>query len=112
MPSRLDDVIGHVVFSPVTIAEAGDARALGLGPVGVLPRYQRRGIGSDLIREALRRACVPATTSSCWLARRQYYARFGFERARPHGLDNEYGVDEEFMVLELREGSLERAAVS
>ena len=55
-------------------------------------------------------AFVPATTSSCWLARRQYYARFGFERARLYGLDNEYGVDEEFMVLELRKGSLERAS--
>jgi putative acetyltransferase len=35
-----------------------------------------------------------------------YYARFGFQPAKPHGLDNEYGADEEFMVLELRKGSL------
>jgi putative acetyltransferase len=38
-----------------------------------------------------------------------YYTRFGFHAAKPHGLDNEYGVNEEFMVLELRERSLERA---
>jgi putative acetyltransferase len=103
-------VIGHVVFSPVTIAEAGDARALGLGPVGVLPRCQRRGIGSDLIREALHRCICAGYDLVVLVGAPQYYARFGFERARLHGLDNEYGVDEEFMVLELRKGSLERAS--
>ena len=38
-----------------------------------------------------------------------YYTRFGFHAAKPHGLDNEYGVNEEFMVLELRKGSLGHA---
>ena len=103
-------VIGHVVFSPVTIAEAGDARALGLGPVGVLPRYQRRGIGSDLIREALRRCMCAGYDLVVLVGAPQYYARFGFERARLYRLDNEYGVDEEFMVLGLRPGSLDRAS--
>ena len=31
-----------------------------------------------------------------------YYTRFGFERASGHGLGNEYGVDDYFMVAELR----------
>jgi putative acetyltransferase len=36
----------------------------------------------------------------------EYYGRFGFARASNYGLDNEYGVDEAFMALELKPGSL------
>ena len=35
-----------------------------------------------------------------------YYRRFGFRRARDAGLENEYGADEDFMVLELRPDAL------
>jgi putative acetyltransferase len=36
----------------------------------------------------------------------RYYGRFGFSRAKNDGLENEYHVDEEFMVKELRPGAL------
>jgi putative acetyltransferase len=68
----------------------------------VLPAQQRRGIGGQLVEaglEACRRAgCGFAVV----LGEPGYYHRFGFRRARTEGLGNEYGVDEEFMVLELR----------
>ena len=35
-----------------------------------------------------------------------YYGRFGFHSAKTFGLDNEYGVSDEFMVRELRVGCL------
>ena len=35
-----------------------------------------------------------------------YYSRFGFERASAHGFANEDGVDDYFMVVELRSGAL------
>ena len=42
----------------------------------------------------------------------RYYSRFGFTRASDYGLDNEYGADEVFMVVELVQGSLaERAGL-
>jgi putative acetyltransferase len=37
-------VVGHVAFSPVTISD-GTRNWYGLGPVSVLPAYQRQGIG-------------------------------------------------------------------
>ncbi len=37
-------VIGHIAFSPVTISD-GTQDWYGLGPVSVLPEYQRQGIG-------------------------------------------------------------------
>jgi len=36
-----------------------------------------------------------------------YYPRFGFVRAADSGLQNEYGVVDEFMLLPLRQGALE-----
>ena len=45
-------VIGHIAFSPVTISD-GTRNWYGLGPVSVLPAYQRQGIGKALIREGL-----------------------------------------------------------
>ena len=41
-------VIGHIAFSPVTISD-GTQDWYGLGPVSVLPKYQRQGIGLSLI---------------------------------------------------------------
>jgi len=46
-------VVGHIAFSPVTISD-GSTSWYGLGPVSVLPDYQRRGIGGALIQEGCR----------------------------------------------------------
>lgn len=40
-------VVGHIAFSPVTISD-GAPNWYGLGPVSVLPEYQRQGIGKAL----------------------------------------------------------------
>jgi GNAT superfamily N-acetyltransferase len=43
-------VVGHIAFSPVAVSD-GTRNWYGLGPVSVLPEYQRRGIGKALIGE-------------------------------------------------------------
>ena len=40
------------------------------------------------------------------LGHKNYFTRFGFKRASLYGISNEYNVDESFMVLELRKGTL------
>jgi putative acetyltransferase len=45
-------VIGHVAFSPVTVA-SGEKDWFGLGPVSVEPSRQRQGIGKALIAAGL-----------------------------------------------------------
>jgi putative acetyltransferase len=47
-------VVGHIAFSPVAVSD-GTTDWYGLGPVSVLPEYQRRGIGKALIQEGLSR---------------------------------------------------------
>ena len=46
-------LVGHILFSPVTIAptQAG-FNGIGLAPVGVLPEFQKRGIGVGRMQES------------------------------------------------------------
>jgi putative acetyltransferase len=102
-------VVGHLLFSPVQIGgRASDPpKMVGLAPVGVLPEYQGRGIGSRLIREGLDACREAGYGAAVVLGEPGYYSRFGFERASGKGIGNEYGVDEHFMVAELSSGGLD-----
>lgn len=101
------EVVGHVAFSPVIVAEAPSGfRAVGLGPVGVRPKSQARGLGSALIRVGLRRCQDDGYDAVVVLGGPSYYGRFGFLPAHTFGLENEWGVRDEFMVLKFRDGAL------
>ena len=102
-----DRVVGHVLFSPVSIATpSARCWGLGLAPVGVRPTHQRRGIGSSLIREGLAVCRREGRAFVVVLGNPAYYLRFGFQRASAVGLRNEFGADETFMVLELQPGAV------
>ena len=94
-----EEVLGHILFSPVKTTPPTEAAGLGLAPVAVRPDAQSLGIGSRLIREGLR-LCKELGYDYCVvLGGPRYYQRFGFEKASPFGIRNEYGVDEEFMII-------------
>lgn len=89
-------VIGHVAFSPVTISD-GTPNWFGLGPVSVLPEYQRQGIGTALIQEGLSRLKSLNSAGCCVVGHPDYYSKFGFEN--PSGLALEGVPQEVFFVL-------------
>jgi putative acetyltransferase len=103
-----NEVVGHIFFSPVLIeAEDVDSSAMGLAPMAVLPGYQRRGIGSQLVLEGLRECQRIGCDVVFVLGHPEYYPRFGFMPASQKGLRSEYTVpDEVFMVAELKPGAL------
>ncbi len=70
-------VIGHLAFSPVTISD-GTRNWYGLGPVSVLPAYQRQGVGTALIREGLSRLKAMNARGCCLVGHPDYYRKFGF----------------------------------
>lgn len=70
-------LIGHIAFSPVTISD-GTRNWYGLGPVSVLPAYQRQGVGKALIREGLARLKAMNAQGCCLVGHPDYYRKFGF----------------------------------
>lgn len=102
------EILGHILFSPVQIDPPSLGwKALGLAPVGVIPERQRQKIGKALIWQGLERCKLSGATVVVVLGNPQYYAQFGFKRAKDFGLGNEYQVEDEFMVVELIPGILE-----
>jgi len=94
-----DHALGYILFSLVSTAPPGEGKGIGLAPVAVRPDVQSKGIGSGLIRQGLH-LCQELGYDFCVvLGNPKYYQRFGFEKASSFGLENEYGVDEEFMVI-------------
>lgn len=89
-------VVGHIAFSPVTISD-GSNNWYGLGPVSVLPLYQRMGIGKALIREGLSRLKELGAKGCCLVGHPQYYRKFGFENVT--GLVVEGVPEEVFFAL-------------
>ncbi len=74
-------IVAHVAASPVSVAD-GSPGWFGLGPLSVQPSLQRRGIGSQLAREALRLLRMQGAAGCVVLGDPDYYGRFGF-RADP-----------------------------
>jgi putative acetyltransferase len=89
-------IIGHIAFSPVTISD-GTPRWYGLGPVSVLPEYQRKGIGKALIKEGLSRLKGLNAAGCCLVGHPDYYRKFGFENLS--GLVHEGVPQEVFLAL-------------
>ena len=88
-------VVGQVAVSPVAMSD-GTPDWYGLGPVSVLPEYQRRGIGSALINAGLERLRAVGARGCALVGDPAYYGRFGF-RNRPALVHD--GVPQEFFVV-------------
>ena len=89
-------VVGHIAFSPVTMSD-GTQDWYGLGPVSVLPDFQRQGIGKALIRAGLSRLKTLNAKGCCLVGHPDYYPQFGFENVQ--GLVFEGVPPEAFFVL-------------
>jgi putative acetyltransferase len=71
-------VVGHIAFSPVAISD-GTKNWYGLGPLSVLPEYQRRGIGKALMQEGMSRLKKLGAKGCCLVGHPEYYKKFGFD---------------------------------
>jgi putative acetyltransferase len=104
-------VVGHIMFSPVTLSDHAQLKISGLAPMAVAPHHQRSGVGSMLIRAGLDECRRLGFGAVVVLGHPAYYPRFGFTRAAFFGITCEYEVPEEaFMVLELQPDHLAGAS--
>ncbi len=104
-----DDLVGHVLFSPVTIEETSSSENskeaptfAGLAPLAVTPETQSMGAGSALVRAGLQECARIGWQAVFLLGDPAYYSRFGFELAAEHGLRYESeAFDAGFQMIEL-----------
>jgi putative acetyltransferase len=103
-----EDIIAHILFTEIVLKQADSQfTGLGLGPMAVMPSYQRKGIGSRLLQIALDKCRCLDYDFVVVLGHPEFYSKFGFSPAKPYGISCEFDApDEAFMVLELRENGL------
>jgi predicted N-acetyltransferase YhbS len=80
-----NDVVGHVIATRGWLEPLGSP-ALGLGPLGVLPAVQERGIGTVLVHALLAVAEACDEPVVALLGSPAYYRRFGFRPASELGI--------------------------
>ena len=103
-----NEIIGHILFFPIKIiSEDAEVPSLALAPMSVVPEYQRRGIGKQLVTEGLKRAKSIGYKSVIVLGHSEYYPKFGFEPASKWNIKAPFDVpDKVFFAIELEEGGL------
>jgi len=108
---RGGELVAYLLFTRVWVG--GEANhAVSLAPVAVHPDAQGEGIGTLLMLDGLRRAKAAGEGAVIVLGHPEYYARFGFEPARPYGIEPPWdGIpDEAWLVRELEPGALDALA--
>jgi putative acetyltransferase len=102
-------VVGHIMYSPITIG--GEVTCAALGPMAVLPEHQRQGIGYKLVDTGNRKLKDAGCPFIIVLGHANYYPRFGFRPASTHGIKCEWEVsDNVFMVLVLDQEKMHRVS--
>jgi putative acetyltransferase len=101
-------VVGHIAFSPVTLSD-GTPDWYGLGPVSVLPAYQRQGIGKALIEAGLAHLKNLGARGVCLVGHPDYYIKFGFRNAPGLVLE---GVPPEVFFAISFDGTIPQASVA
>lgn len=97
-----EEIIGHVLFSPVTlVTPSGKVAGMGLGQLAVKPEWQNQGIGTKLGAAGITELRAGDCPFIIVIGHAKYYPRFGFEAGSSHGVTCQWeGVpDETFMVL-------------
>lgn len=111
---RDDEIVGHILYTKSEVAKADGTRlpTITFGPLSVLPRYHKQGIGAALVGHSIDRARDLGHGAILIVGVSDYYPKLGFKRARDYGLTLDDGTSpDEFMVFELLSGYLSGGGV-
>lgn len=89
-------LVGHIAFSPLTLTEHPNYRALILAPLAVDPRFQKQGIGSKLVEHSLAHHKESAVHDIYVYGDPNYYSRFGFIEASTEQIEVPYPLSYPF----------------
>ena len=103
-------IIGYILFTKIVI---GEYEELALAPLGILPKYQKRRIGTKLIEEGHKIAKNLGYHYSIVLGSDKYYPNFGYIPASQYGIIAPFEVpDENFMAIKLNATNKEITGVA
>lgn len=75
-----NEIVGHTLFSPCRIRLRGKfVQALVVAPVAVVPEYQRKGIGQEMMKFGHALGAVDGFALCYLLGHPEYYPRFGYK---------------------------------
>lgn len=102
-----NEVVGTIRYWPILVGPTNHP-ALLLGPLGITPRLAGKGIGRSLTFRTLERAAAMGHDLVLLVGDVDYYKRFGFVPATPHGLTMpEEKRPERLQVAPLAQGVLD-----
>ena len=98
-------IVGYILFTKIKI---GEHEELALAPLGILPEYQRQGIGSKLVEHGHEIAKKLGYHYSIVLGSEKYYPKFGYIPAIQYGIKAPFEVpSENFMAIKLNDTNKE-----
>ncbi len=100
------ELVGHVLFTPVSLEDQAVPGGYILAPLAVLPGAQGSGVGSALIRAGLERLKSQGATFVMVLGDPGYYSRAGFAAGHQIKAPHEIPYPEAWMAQELVPGTL------
>ena len=102
-------IVGSIIYSRAKVINGKDEvfEVLCMGPLSVLPSFQRKGISSLLMRHSIEKAKELSFKAIILFGDPKYYQRFGFVNAKTYGIQTSSGKNfDAFMVLELSKEAL------
>ena len=107
---RDDKEVGNIIFTPFHLNDHPDKVCFLLAPLGVLPEFQRQGVGAELIAKGITHLKSLDADAIFVLGHPRYYALRGFEPARVLSPYHEVMTHHEaWKMLEIKPGSMSGA---
>jgi putative acetyltransferase len=96
-------IVGHILFSYIDLIGEESLQVLSLAPLAVLPKFQKQGIGSALVKAGLEKADAIKEALVIVLGHPHFYQRFGFQPSVNYKITSPFPVPEDiFMVKPLQ----------
>lgn len=95
------EIVGHALFTDATLTFAeSEMNGMGLAPLSVLPRYQRNGIGSQLVQAGLAQLAKRGNPFCAVIGHPEFYKRLNFKDAAALSVVHGFaGIPQEFLLL-------------
>lgn len=104
-----NEITGHIISTKAKVVDSQNIEheVLCVGPLSVLPEFQKQGIGSKLMSNSITKARESGFSGMILFGNPDYYHRFGFRNAAEYRITTKESQNfEPFMALELQTDGL------